>query len=170
MPGSTEGRRAVWFEKQTVGELVDRAAERWGEREALCFEGRRWSFAQFRDETDRAAQALMAAGVQPGDHVCLWLVNRPEYLFILFAVAKIGAVLVPINTRFRMRDMAYIVAQSDATTIISADRSGPVDYLSMIEELIPDLRLQDPESISAPHLPSLRRVILLSDAATPGTL
>jgi fatty-acyl-CoA synthase len=72
--------------------------------------------------------------------VCLWLVNRPEYLFIPFAVAKIGAVLVPIDTRFRTRDMAYVVTQSDATTLISADRSGPVDYLAMIDEFLPDLR------------------------------
>jgi fatty-acyl-CoA synthase len=160
----------MWFEKLTFGQLVDRAAERWGEREALWFEGRRWSFAQLRDETDRAAKALIAAGVQPGDHVCLWLGNRPEYLFILFAVAKIGAVLVPINTRFRTRDMAYIVTQSDATTLISADRSGPVDYLAMLEELVPTLRQHDRESISVPQLPALRRVILLGENATPGML
>jgi fatty-acyl-CoA synthase len=160
----------MWFEKLTFGQLVDRAAERWGDREALCFEGRRWSFAQLRDETDRAAKGLIAAGVEPGDHVCLWLVNCPEYLFLFFAVARIGAVLVPINTRFRTRDMAYIVTQSDATTLVSGQRSGGVDYLAMIEELLPDLRGQDPESISAPQLPALRRVILLGDESVPGTL
>src|SRR5213080_4982602 len=122
----------MWLEKQTVGQLLDRAAERWGDREALCFEGRRWSFAEFRAEVDRVAKGLIAAGVEPGDHVCLWLGNRPEHLFVLFALPRIGAVLVPINTRFRTRDMAYIVIQSDATTLISADRSGPVDYLEMI--------------------------------------
>jgi acyl-CoA synthetase (AMP-forming)/AMP-acid ligase II len=63
----------MWFEKQTLGQLVDRAAERWGHREALRFEGRRWTFAQLRAETDRVAKGLIAAGVQPGDHVCLWL-------------------------------------------------------------------------------------------------
>jgi non-ribosomal peptide synthetase component E (peptide arylation enzyme) len=61
----------MWFEKVTFGQLVDQAAERWGDREALCFEGRRWTFAQFRDETDRVANALIAPDVQPGDHVCL---------------------------------------------------------------------------------------------------
>jgi fatty-acyl-CoA synthase len=161
---------ATWFEKMTFGQVLDRAAERWGDREALCFQGRRWSFAQFRDETDRAGRALIAAGVQPGDHVCLWLVNRPEYLFLLFAIAKIGAVLVPINTRFRTRDMAYIVAQSDATTLISAARSGPVDYLAMIQELVPELPLQQAEALAVPALPALRRVILLDDVTTPGAL
>src|SRR5262245_10003148 len=125
---------AMWYDKLTFGDVVDRAADQWGDREALFFEGRRWSFAELRDETDRAARGLIASGVQVGDHVCLWLVNRPEYLFIFFAVAKVGAVLVPINTRFRTRDMAYILNQSDATTLISVDRSGPIDYLAMIEE------------------------------------
>ena len=106
----------------TFGELIDRAAERWPEREALWFEGRRWSFAELRDEVDRAAKALIAAGVAPGDHVCLWLGNRPEYVFLFFAIAKIGAVLVPINTRFRTRDMAYIV---DAVRRDDADRRRP---------------------------------------------
>ncbi|HZO29035.1 MAG TPA: AMP-binding protein [Chloroflexota bacterium] len=167
-----EHRADPWREQLTFGQLVDRAAERWGDREALCFEGRRWTFAQLRDETDRVARGLIAAGIEPGEHVCLWLNNSPEYLFTLFAIAKIGAVLVPINTRFRTRDMAYIVTQSDATTLISADRSGPVDYLAMIEDLhlLPDLSRQEPGAISAPHLPALRRVILLSDQAVPGTL
>ncbi len=160
----------TWIEKQTFGQLVDRAADRWGEREALCFEGRRWSFAALRDEVDRAAKALVAAGVQPGEHVCLWLGNRPEYLFLFYAVAKVGAVLVPINTRFRTRDAAYIIAQSDASTLISADRTGATDYLAMIEELIPDLRQQDATSLSAEAAPALQRVILLADRAVPGTL
>jgi fatty-acyl-CoA synthase len=161
---------ATWFEKMTFGQVLDRAAERWGDREALWFEGRRWSFSQFRDETDRAARALIRAGVQPGDHVCLWLGNCPDYLFLQFAMAKIGAVLVPINTRFRTRDMAYIVSQSDATMLISAARSGSVDYLAMIEELLPELRQQEAESLAVPSLPALRRVILLDDEPAPGTL
>lgn len=165
-----KGEPTMWFEKLTFGQLVDRAAERWGDREALCFEGRRWSFTEFRDETNRAAKALLAAGIRPGDHVCLWLVNCPEYLFLFFAIAKVGAVLVPINTRFRRRDMAYVVTQSDATTLISGRRWASTDYLAMIEDLLPDLRQQDPASISVPHLPALRRVVLLGDEAVPGTL
>ena len=160
----------MWFEKLTFGQLVDRAAEKWGDREALYFAGRRCSFAQFREETDRAAKGLIAAGVEPGDHVCLWLANRPEYLFLFFAIARIGAVIVPINTRFRTRDMAYVVTQSDATTLICADRSGPVDYVPMIEELVPGLSQQMAGEISVPSVPALRRVILLGDPPVTGRL
>jgi len=158
------------FAGLTFGQLVDRAADQWGDREALCFEGRRWTFAQFRDETDRVARGLIAAGIGPGEHVCLWLVNRPEYLFLFFAIAKVGAILVPINTRFRTRDMAYVVTQSDATTLICADRSGPIDYLAMVQELLPGLREQPPEALAIPSAPALKRVILLSDEPVPGTL
>src|SRR5215213_8179600 len=160
----------MWFEKLTFGQLVDRAAERWGAREALCFEGQRWSFAELRGETQRVAKGLIAAGIEPGDHVCLWLGNRPEYLFTLFAVARIGAVLVPINPRFRTRDMAYIVTQSDATTLICADRSGPIDYQAMVEELLPGLRQQQAGALVIPTVPALRQVILLGDQPIPGTL
>ncbi|HSP97861.1 MAG TPA: AMP-binding protein [Candidatus Dormibacteraeota bacterium] len=158
----------MWIEKLTFGDLVDRAAARWPRREALWFEGRRWTFAEQRDEVDRAARALIAAGVAPGDHVCLWLGNRPEFVFLFFAIAKIGAVLVPINTRFRTRDMAYVVTQSDATTLIVADRAHGVDYLAMIEELLPGLRAQRAGALSIAAAPALRRVIILGDAV-PGT-
>jgi predicted TIM-barrel fold metal-dependent hydrolase len=82
----------MWIEKLRFGDLIDRAADRWPEREALWFEGRRWTFGEQRAEVDRAAKALIAAGVGHGDHVCLWLGNRPEFVFLFFAVAKIGAI------------------------------------------------------------------------------
>jgi len=160
----------MWYEELTFGRLIDRAAERWPDREALWFEGRRWTFAEQRAEIDRAAKALIAAGVCHGDHVCLWLGNSPEHVFLFFAVAKVGAVLVPINTRFRTRDMAYVVQQSDATTLISADRAAGADYLAMIEELVPDLRLQKPGAMRVTDLPELRRVLLLCDEKVPGIL
>lgn len=158
-----------WFEKITFGDLIDRAAERWPQREALWFAERRWTFAEQRDEVDRAARALIAAGVAPGDHVCLWLGNRPEFVFLFFAIAKIGAVLVPINTRFRTRDMAYVVTQSDSTTLVATARAHGVDYLAMIEELLPGLSGQPPHALAIDAAPALRRVILL-DAPAPGTL
>lgn len=158
------------FPKLTFGRLLDEAAERWPTREALCFEGQRWTFAELRDETDRAARALMAAGVCAGDHVCLWLGNRPEHVFLFFALAKVGAVLVPINMRFRTRDMSYIVTQSDASTLICADGTHPHDYVAMVEELVPDLRQQNANRISSASAPALRRVIVLGHSAVPGTL
>jgi fatty-acyl-CoA synthase len=129
-----------WFPKQTVGSLPERAAERWGAREALYFKKRRWSFAELSVSVDRLARGLMALGVRPGEKVALWMVNRPEFIEAMFAVIKIGAVLVPINTRLRTEDTAYILGQSDSALLLIADRSGPVDYLGMVKELAPSLR------------------------------
>jgi len=129
-----------WFPKQTLGSLPERAAERWGAREALYFKGQRWSFAELSAGIDRLAHGLIGLGVRPGERVALWMVNRPEFIEAMFAVMKIGAVLVPINTRLRTEDAAYILGQSDSAALLIAERSGPVDYLGMVKELAPSLR------------------------------
>jgi fatty-acyl-CoA synthase len=160
-----------WFEKVTIGAQLDRIAQRFGAREALVFQGRRWSFQRLKEDSDRAACGLMQCGVQPGDKVALWLPNRPEWLHIQFAVAKIGAILVPINTRFRPVDLAYVLYQSDSTTLISTDRSGPVDYAAMVRELLPELDTCDvPQTLRSAAFPELRRVVLVSAQTYPGML
>ena len=113
-----------WFGKRTFAELLDRTAESWGPREALVHDGRRITFAELKTETDVVARWLIAIGIGLGDKVVLWMPNRPEWLYTIFALSKIGAVFVPVNTRFRANDLEYVVRQSDATTLITADRSG----------------------------------------------
>jgi fatty-acyl-CoA synthase len=95
-----------WYVKQTIGLLPERAAEQWGPREALAFQGRRWTFAEMHARVDAVAKGLLSLGIAPGDKVALWMVNRPEWIDAMFAIIKIGAVLVPVNTRFRTEDMA----------------------------------------------------------------
>ncbi len=151
-------QRGDWFEKQTMGSLPARAARRWGAREALYWKGRRLTFADLDAGVDRAAKGLIALGIRPGDKVALWLLNRPEWIEIAFAVMKIGAVLVPINTRLRTEDVAYIADQSDSTALILAERSGPIDYLAMVRELVPLGAVPE-----ATRLPKLRRIVLFSD-------
>lgn len=154
-----------WFEKITLGALPERAARRWGAREAICFRGRRSTFADVAAGVDRAARGLLALGIRPGDKVALWMLNRPEWIEIAFAVMRIGATLVPINTRLRTDDVAYILDQSDSTTLILAERSGPVDYLAMIRELQPV-----GVAPAASRLPKLARIVLLGDERRPETV
>ena len=141
---------ADWYAEQTIGSLPERAARQWGAREALAFQGRRWSFAEVDARVDALAKGLLELGIGPGDKVALWMVNRPEWVDAMFAVMKIGAVLVPMNTRFRTEDMAYVLAQSDASVVLLAERSGPVDYLGMMREVAPALGARpDPLPASA---------------------
>jgi fatty-acyl-CoA synthase len=158
-----------WFEKVSMGGLVDRAAAQFGHREALYYEGRRWSFADCQVEVDRVAKGLIALGIQPGEKVSLWMPNCPEWISIMFAVLKIGAVLVPINTRFRTADLEYVVRQSNSTTLITVDRSGPVRYFDMVRELCPDLAQSHPDQVHAARLPDLRRIIIVGEQRFAGT-
>ena len=102
------------------------------------FEERCWTWREVQAEVDRVARGLMAAGVGSGDHVAVWMTNRPEWLFILFAVGKVGACLVPLNTRYRSRDMAYCLEQSQCSALIYAERSGPIDYGAILAEVAYD--------------------------------
>ncbi|MBI4271411.1 MAG: AMP-binding protein [Candidatus Rokubacteria bacterium] len=158
-------RSSDWFEKVAIGTLPERAARRWGTREALCFQGRRSTFLEIAAGVDRVARGLIALGVAQGDKVALWMLNRPEWIEAAFAVMKIGAVLVPVNTRLRTHDVGYILAQSHATTLILAERGGPVDYLAMVRELAPV-----DGAPGASRLPGLRRVLLLGEARRPATV
>jgi len=141
-----------WYEKHPLGTWPDRAARRWGPREALCFKERRWTFAELAAEVDRVARGLIALGVEPGERVGLWMLNRSEWIATAFAVMKIGAVLLPINTRLRTDDVAYILGQSETATIVLAERSGPIDYLAMVRAL------------PAAQVPHLRRRVVLGGA------
>ena len=150
------------------GDLTDAAAARWGDREALVFRQRRYSFRQIAAEVDRVARGLIRAGVRPGEKVAIWLVNCPEWIFTMFALAKIGAVHVPINTRFRTVDLAQVLERSNTSTLITHDASGPVDYLAMVRELAELDGAGDARRVRGRRLPDLERVIVVSDREHSG--
>jgi fatty-acyl-CoA synthase len=158
-----------WFPKRTIGSLLDERLARDGAREALVFEDRRRTFAELAREVDAVARGLIALGVAPGDRVSLWMMNRPEWITASLAIMRIGAVLVPINTRFRSEDAAYVLGQSDSSTLVIAARSGPIDYLGMVRALLPSLGAAG-DAVRDPKLPALRRLIVLGDDAAPGTI
>jgi len=155
-----------WYRKRTLGGILQEAADRWGEREAFSFNGERWTYTQFNDETNRVAKALIALGVQPGEHVALWMTNRPEWLFLMFAIARVGGCIVPLNTRYRTDDVAYTVTQSRSGTLISLDRSGPVDYQGMLMESMPSIE-QTADGLKVENYPDLKRLVVLGDLRLP---
>jgi fatty-acyl-CoA synthase len=152
----------------TLGDLVDRAAERLGEREALVFEDQRWSFRALRDDVDRAARGFLGLGVAPGEHVAMWLPNGPEWLHVFYALAKIGAVAVPISTRFRTVDLEYVLRQSDVSTLVMVDHAGPIDHTALLRELLPEIA--EPAPVVSARFPALRRVIVLGRDVPAGAL
>jgi len=158
-----------WYPKRTLGALLDNAAKKHASREALTFEGNRWTFSECKAEADKVAKGLMAYGVRPGDRVAIWMTNRPEWIFAMFAIAKVGACIVPLNTRYRTDDVSYTVKQSRSTMLISLDASGPIDYLSMVSEAAPDIENGTAEELELAQFPELRRVVFLGTRTLDNT-
>src|SRR5215813_2134525 len=150
------------------GDLADDIASRLPDRVGLVFGSARYTFHEIAARIDEAARRLIASGVGHGEHVALWLNNSDDWIFIAFAVEKIGAVLVPINTRFRSRDLSYVLAQSDSAFLITHDRSGPVDYAALVREAVTLPATGD--CVCDPSYPLLRRVILLGEVPQKGTV
>jgi fatty-acyl-CoA synthase len=158
-----------WFPKQTIGSLVDERARRDGAREALVFQGQRWTFADLARDVDAVARGLIQLGIAPGDRVALWMMNRPEWIQAALAIMRIGAILLPVNTRFRTEDLAYILGQSDSAALLVGARSGPIDYLGMVRAVLPSLG-RTGETVKESKFPELRRVVVLGDGPAPGTV
>ena len=154
----------------TLPTLLNDAADRFGPREAVVFPDRRLTYRDLCREGERLARGLLAPGVIPAEKIALWLPNRPAWLVVQHAVARVGAVLVALHARYRTHELEYILRQSDATTIVLADHAGPVDFLEILGGVLPTLREAEPGALADQRLPRLRRVICLDDDVHPGTL
>ena len=157
-----------WYNKRRFGDLAHDAARLHGDREALVFEDQRYSFNQQAQQIDRAAKALIASGVEHGDHVALWLNNCANWVFISFALAKVGAVMVPINTRFRTKDLDYVLRQSDSRMLVTHDTSGPIRYFDMVREVV-ELPSSG-ESVDDPNFPELKRIMITDEVDANGIM
>ena len=134
---------ADWFPRQTYGRLTVEAARRWPQRSALEFEGRHWTFAELDQEVRLVARALMAQGVLPGSHVGIWINNRPEFIFLFFAIVRIGAVAVPMNTRWRDGDLLRAMEIADVDYLFAEQRAGPIEYEKLLTAAISGLAESD---------------------------
>ena len=124
----------------TVGQLLTRLAAALPDHEAVVYpdRNRRWTFAALEQEARLIARGLMAAGVQRGDRVALWATNVPEWIVLQFALAKLGAILVTVNTSLRAREIEYLLRQSESSTLITIAGFKGVDYIAELREAKPD--------------------------------
>ncbi|MGH3824767.1 MAG: AMP-binding protein [Pseudonocardiaceae bacterium] len=123
----------------TIGDNFDRTVARCGEREALVDppSGRRWTYSQVRAEIDALAHGLLGAGIGKGDRVGIWAPNCPEWLFIQYATAKIGAILVTINPAYRTNELQYVLNQAGIRLLIAARSFKTADYAALISDVRP---------------------------------
>ncbi|MFI5394289.1 MAG: AMP-binding protein [Candidatus Binatia bacterium] len=149
--------------QRSWGTVLDEVAARWPEREAVVFGPQRISYRQLRERVDRFASGLLAHGVSKGARVALWMTNCPEWIVAQFAVYKIGAILVPVYTRFKKEETAYALAQSASNTLIFNDEFlDKIDALGMLRAICPELDEARPGDLQAGALPHLRNVVCLS--------
>jgi fatty-acyl-CoA synthase len=158
------------FLEATAGQILTAAAARFPSHEAIVAADRRITYEEFLRESERVARGLLALGIAEDDKVALWLPNRPAWLFVQYACAMIGAVLVALNTRYKAHELAYILGQSDSTTLILTDHLGPIDFLETLDEVLPELRDGEPGALDLAGFHLLKRVIVDADDPYAGCL
>lgn len=147
----------------TLGQLLDEAVRRVPDNEAVVYTDRdyRETWQQFSNTVDRVAKGLMALGVKKGDKVAIWATNVPHWVTLQFAVARIGAILITVNINYKISEIEYILKQSEAENIFIIDGYRDTDYMSIIYELVPELRTQPRDHLRSERFPHLQRVIFL---------
>lgn len=179
--------RAIWEAEDrgielidlTIGELFDRQCEASADKEALVYNypeiglDLRLTYRQYKNEVDRIAKGLLALGIEKGEHVAVWATNVPEWVILEIALAKIGAVLVTVNTNCRVTEIEYVLRQGDITTLFTIEEFRGNSYVESLYRIAPELNnLADPlrERLQSIALPELKRVILIEKNARPGMM
>jgi len=159
-------------EVYSVGALLARAAERAPSDIALRFPGRATLFAELDARAVDAARSLAGLGVGKGDHVGILLPNCAEFVDLLLACALLGAWAVPINARYKARELGYVVENADLRVLVTTDRiEEHVDFVALLEEALPSLAgASDPAALALPEAPKLRAVVLLGENPTRALL
>lgn len=154
----------------TIGDMLEKQAAAYPNNECLIAadRGLRLTWREFNERVDLVARGLMSLGVGKGDKVAIWATNVPEWMYVDFASAKIGAVLVTVNTNYKQFELEYLLRQSDTHTLITIDGVKDNSYISHIKSICPELA--DGSSHGSPSSPSsfeklpvLRNVIYIGD-------
>ncbi|NTW98904.1 MAG: AMP-binding protein, partial [Geobacteraceae bacterium] len=152
----------------TFGSLLDDMARRYPDNEALVYPERnlRYTYSQFNDVCRRIAKGLLRMGVKKGDNIAIWAYNVPEWVLLQFASAKIGAVLVTVNTSYKSAELEYILEQSDSTSLFMVGSFKDTNYVDTLGGVVPELAGSEPGKLVCPRLPFLKNVIYIG-AETP---
>jgi acyl-CoA synthetase (AMP-forming)/AMP-acid ligase II len=154
----------------TLGALLRNGAAVRPQEDALIFPDKRTSYAALNDRARLWAAALIARGVQPGDHVGLLLTTRPEFVEAMFGIAMAGAVAVPVNARYQPGELAFLVKDADLVCLITTGRvADALDFSERLMHALPSLATaRDPEHLALPEAPKLRSIICVDDPCPAG--
>ncbi len=156
----------------TIGKLLDGMAERHPDNEALVYHerGLRYSYREFNEVCRQVAKGLLKLGIRKGDNVSIWAYNVPEWVILQFATAKIGAILVTVNTSYKSAELEYILNQSDSKALLMVKSFKDTDYVATLNEVVPELEASSAGQLSSPKLPFLKTVVFIGDETPSGML
>ena len=167
---STDGARlaagpAVFSESVPLADLLVRSAHDYPDRTALAFPGSRLSYAELLDGSTRVARALHALGIRRGDHVGVLMPNSPEFAEAFFGAGMLGAVVVPLNARYRSAELGYVIDHARLRVVLTTDRIAErTDFRSILTDALPSaasVDAADPGGCAFAEAPALRHLVML---------
>jgi fatty-acyl-CoA synthase len=155
----------------TIGTVFNNTTQLFPGNEAIVFNEDRIDYATFRRKVDILAKSLIKIGIKKGDKVGVLISNRPEVLYSQYAIAKIGAICVFINTRYKTYEISHILREADITAFILMDRFLNIDYWDMLTDILPEIATSNPGKLESADFPFLTTVVILNSkgAYYPGT-
>lgn len=149
--------------EDTLGGLLEKWARETPEQEFIVYPDRnlRFTYSQFNERVDKMAKGLISIGVKPGDKVGIWATNVPDWSTFMFATAKIGAILVTVNTSYKLSELEYIMRNADLHTLCIIDGYRDSDYVNMVFELVPELRTCVRGELVSSRFPGLKNVVFI---------
>ncbi len=138
-----------------LSNLLKKAAERFPDRTAIYFKGLEMTFSELDKKASRFASGLLNNGIKKGDRVGLYMPNYPEWIIAFFGIARMGGVVVPMNTRYKAKEVDYIMNNSEATSLVMTSDFMNLDYITILDSL-------------RGKIPELKKVIVLGDRVLSG--
>ena len=157
---------------ETIGSCFDRIAAQYPDKEAVVVRHQdiRWTFKKYKEQVDALATGLLKQGVKEGERVAIWSPNRIEWCLTQFATAKIGAIMVCINPAYRVYELEYALNKVEAKVVITAESFKSSQYLTMLQELAPELSSCEPGQLKSAKFPHLELIIRMGDEKSPGMM
>jgi fatty-acyl-CoA synthase len=154
----------------TIGDLLLNAADRHPDTVALVFPDAHYTYRELAQKALRRARSLQAIGVKPRDHVGILMHTCPAFVEVFFAIALCGAVIVPINARYRSGELLYVIENADIATLVTTDTvAEQISFVERLRGALPDLDMQQAsQRLEIRAVPKLRNVVLLGNAAAAG--
>jgi fatty-acyl-CoA synthase len=155
---------------QTIGDALYHAAKSYPDQDAVVFAQSdvRLSYKKLRDTVRIVAGNLLKLGISPGDRIGIWSPNRVEWVVIQFAAAQIGAILVTINPAYRIIELESVMTRTQVKALVIADRFKNSNYIALLEDIAPEIKLCEPGRVRCERLPHLTHVFHLSSEDVPG--